>query len=243
MFCKKCGKQIPDDSIFCPKCGANCEIKLNSEPSKKVELNKTPERTTTSANTYNAPRPQTTNTPQPYNNQPSQPARPVQPTQPTQPTQPAQPTQPNNQQMNNNTQNVYLNIILFTRIGAIASIVICFIVGFIAEGMKPTLPQDYYYWTSTQLNEYNEKVNSYNSVVIISNIFFVVFCICDFIRLICAIILAAAKGEFAGVGIFIGVGVGITLLIGALVNNMMTAFIIFGLIAFAYLGHKIQEWY
>jgi uncharacterized membrane protein YvbJ len=22
MFCTKCGKQIPDDSVFCPECGA-----------------------------------------------------------------------------------------------------------------------------------------------------------------------------------------------------------------------------
>ena len=32
MFCSKCGKEIPDDSAFCPFCG---------EPTKKVE----PERT------------------------------------------------------------------------------------------------------------------------------------------------------------------------------------------------------
>lgn len=26
MFCKKCGKEIPDDSAFCPKCGAQVNM-------------------------------------------------------------------------------------------------------------------------------------------------------------------------------------------------------------------------
>lgn len=26
MFCRKCGKQIPDDSAFCYKCGASVEV-------------------------------------------------------------------------------------------------------------------------------------------------------------------------------------------------------------------------
>lgn len=31
MFCRKCGKEIPDDSVFCPKCGADCEIEKEPE--------------------------------------------------------------------------------------------------------------------------------------------------------------------------------------------------------------------
>jgi TM2 domain-containing membrane protein YozV len=26
MFCSKCGKQIPDDSVFCPECGAKVGV-------------------------------------------------------------------------------------------------------------------------------------------------------------------------------------------------------------------------
>lgn len=40
MFCRKCGKEIPDDSVFCPKCGAATE----SEASPKEELTDTPEQ-------------------------------------------------------------------------------------------------------------------------------------------------------------------------------------------------------
>ena len=30
MFCKKCGKEIPDDSAFCPKCGAQVNMEQPS---------------------------------------------------------------------------------------------------------------------------------------------------------------------------------------------------------------------
>ncbi len=226
MFCRKCGKEIPDDSVFCPKCGMNCEIKLNIEQDKKVELNKTPKKETVikrEENIYKAQPPQPPNTAvRPANNQP----------------QPA-----NNQQMNDNTQNVYLNIILFTRIAAIISLILSIILGTIAENLLPDTPNNYYFISQAELDKYNSAINSYNSVIIFSNIFCVIFFICDFIRLVCAIILAAAKGQFAGVGIFMGVGLAITLLIGALIHNMAAVFIIFGLIAFAYLGHKISDWY
>lgn len=36
MFCNKCGKEIPDNSEFCPKCG----IKLNEKTNKKVKTNR-----------------------------------------------------------------------------------------------------------------------------------------------------------------------------------------------------------
>ncbi|MGN1339908.1 MAG: zinc-ribbon domain-containing protein [Oscillospiraceae bacterium] len=35
MFCRKCGTQLPDDSIFCHKCGAGIEI-INA-PSEKMQ--------------------------------------------------------------------------------------------------------------------------------------------------------------------------------------------------------------
>ncbi len=31
MFCRKCGKEIPDDSVFCPKCGNSCKIEPEDE--------------------------------------------------------------------------------------------------------------------------------------------------------------------------------------------------------------------
>lgn len=31
MFCRKCGKQIPDDSDFCPKCGTRNAIDIELE--------------------------------------------------------------------------------------------------------------------------------------------------------------------------------------------------------------------
>jgi zinc-ribbon domain len=35
MYCRKCGKQIPDDSAFCPKCGAS---QGGSSPSGTEEI-------------------------------------------------------------------------------------------------------------------------------------------------------------------------------------------------------------
>ena len=32
MFCSKCGKQIPDDSVFCPGCGARLQGGAPEEP-------------------------------------------------------------------------------------------------------------------------------------------------------------------------------------------------------------------
>lgn len=37
MFCSKCGKEIPDESIFCPECGNNCKENKQSIP--KVDVN------------------------------------------------------------------------------------------------------------------------------------------------------------------------------------------------------------
>ena len=44
MFCRKCGKEIPDDSLFCPKCGANL-----SETAVQVQTASSPAPTSTPA--------------------------------------------------------------------------------------------------------------------------------------------------------------------------------------------------
>lgn len=31
MFCKKCGSQIDDDSVFCSYCGSNIGLAVNAE--------------------------------------------------------------------------------------------------------------------------------------------------------------------------------------------------------------------
>jgi hypothetical protein len=38
MFCNKCGQEITEGSIFCPKCGANHGIEQKKEKSITVEL-------------------------------------------------------------------------------------------------------------------------------------------------------------------------------------------------------------
>ncbi len=44
MFCQKCGKEMPDDSVFCPSCGAKQivagqpEVKMEGAASKKKNL-------------------------------------------------------------------------------------------------------------------------------------------------------------------------------------------------------------
>ncbi len=35
MFCRKCGKQIPDDSDFCPKCGTQNCVEIDDKISLK----------------------------------------------------------------------------------------------------------------------------------------------------------------------------------------------------------------
>lgn len=39
MFCRKCGKQIPDDSTFCPRCGAQNSVE--AETGRAISLKKT----------------------------------------------------------------------------------------------------------------------------------------------------------------------------------------------------------
>ena len=34
MFCRKCGKVIPDDSTFCPSCGTQNTVEINAETGK-----------------------------------------------------------------------------------------------------------------------------------------------------------------------------------------------------------------
>lgn len=42
MYCSKCGKQIPDDSSFCPECGSNCNGggKTINATATSVDMNK-----------------------------------------------------------------------------------------------------------------------------------------------------------------------------------------------------------
>ena len=38
MFCKSCGQEFPDDTVFCTKCGANQGTMQKKEKSRTVEL-------------------------------------------------------------------------------------------------------------------------------------------------------------------------------------------------------------
>lgn len=38
MFCKSCGQELPDDSVFCTKCGANQGAMQKKKKSRTVEL-------------------------------------------------------------------------------------------------------------------------------------------------------------------------------------------------------------
>lgn len=38
MFCKNCGQELPDDTVFCSKCGANQGTEHRKEKSRTVEL-------------------------------------------------------------------------------------------------------------------------------------------------------------------------------------------------------------
>lgn len=42
MFCRKCGNEIPDDSEFCPKCGASLKISPEVKQTSKNEMKEEP---------------------------------------------------------------------------------------------------------------------------------------------------------------------------------------------------------
>lgn len=46
MYCRKCGKEIPDGAKFCPNCGEKTDDTTVEEKVNSVDLN-------TSSNTYN----------------------------------------------------------------------------------------------------------------------------------------------------------------------------------------------
>ena len=31
MYCSKCGKEIPEESVFCPECGNRCKLSADKE--------------------------------------------------------------------------------------------------------------------------------------------------------------------------------------------------------------------
>lgn len=243
MICRKCGNQIPDDSLFCPRCGANCEAAVNDlQPESIIKPQNTEQQK--SGILRSCPyckvviRGQETECPscgKPLDtgNQRIN----IQPTN----TQPAN-TQPAiNRKIHKNTQNVYLNILLFTRIGAIPFLFMCIVLVFIViNALTPGCHSD-------QMPPEGAFIFGDGGWSVIFIIFFVIFCICGFIRLVCACILAAEKEAFGGMCLFIGVALGITILIGSLTQELIgdntVIFIIFGFAIFAYLGWKIKEWY
>lgn len=40
MFCRNCGKEIPDDSVFCPECGGKCSDEKTKSKMPKVDTHK-----------------------------------------------------------------------------------------------------------------------------------------------------------------------------------------------------------
>jgi uncharacterized membrane protein YvbJ len=42
MFCYKCGKQLPDDAMFCSSCGTTVQVDALMQPEKEAAKSVTP---------------------------------------------------------------------------------------------------------------------------------------------------------------------------------------------------------
>lgn len=127
-----------------------------------------------------------------------------------------------------NTPVVLVNVNVVTKIICIAAIAIAlFLELVIAKNMD--------------VSTYDGVMN-HNSVIYVSYFFYGIFFLGLVVRIICAFIIAGMRGELGGIGTFVVVGLIITIIAGAISHSWMACFILFGLIAVAYVGSKIRDW-
>lgn len=127
-----------------------------------------------------------------------------------------------------NTPAALVNVNIVTKIICIAAIAIAlFLELVIAQNMD--------------VSTYDGVMN-HNSVIYVSYFFYGIFFLGLVVRIICAFIIAGMRGELGGIGTFVVVGLIITIIAGAISHSWMACFILFGLIAVAYVGSKIRDW-
>lgn len=133
-----------------------------------------------------------------------------------------------NRAKDNNTPIVLVNVNIVTKIICIAAIAIALFLEFVIA-------------KNIDVSTY-DGVMSHNTVIVFSYVFFGIFFLGLIVRIICAFIIAGMRGGLGGIGAFTIVGLIITIIVGAISKAWMASFVLFGLIAIAYVGSKIRDW-
>ena len=221
MFCRKCGNQIPNDSVFCPKCGERCSVEVEKENGDistdfiTVNLSKSVTRSdNTSSNDFK------------NNSNMTESSNSKDPMQKNYDLLRGNTTINSNQNYkstNSNKESSASKTAVVTRVISIVSLILAIILGPMILG---------------NMDSDNELYGVVNFFYYLSAI---AFFVAVFIRVICAFIIGSEKLELGTMIVVTIIILVIAIIIGAIFGQFAAGAFIFALALWVYCENKIKE--